>query len=97
MNVYILTFALEADIQIRVVDKDTWDWVFNGTLTPALETKLRGIHSTNYSAFISSKTLDNERAHCAPPINGSLIYSLGKFLEYCRNNNINIIDEYIYC
>lgn len=110
MNLYLLVLEGGGDIEYKLITKDVWNWIQNNKLTTTVETALREQYKKFYPSFnetefqktiksigVNSGSSKNDRALNAPTIKDGCLYSASEMMEFCKDNNVNVVEEYQGC
>jgi hypothetical protein len=100
----------QGDTYIKIVDKETWDWIFSPWAPPTL-------NCSNYNdntcpnavlvrmrkddpdadAFITRGTWENDRALLVQPVYGDLFFSVSDAMNYAMKHKFNIVESWEGC
>lgn len=94
-NYYLICLNGLDSLQFRIVDNETFSWVVSGQDIPeSVKDDIlysRGMNEEELDTWISEHN-DNDRALIVTSI--ETFYSILDLLEYLKNNEITITDEY---
>lgn len=105
-KIYLLFLAGINEMQITIIDKETWDWIFSpfpgdgkDPNIPASQIALCKKEDKEWDGIsLTSGSYDNDRAlgcQSVPPY--KTYFSLKDAFEALKKNNDKIVDEWHFC
>lgn len=105
-KMFLISLSGQGDVDLKLVTKEVWDWIltpFNGKSSGYSEVVPKEVqdemikHNGSVDeVFVSIGSYENDRALQAPGIS---FWGHKELIEYVKNNNIEIVEEfegYIY-
>ena len=111
-RVYVITLSGQGDIYIKLVDKETWDWIFSpwappkkndvayvDTTCPPKVLARMVAEDEEAEPYITRGSYENDRALRVEPVYGPTFFSVVEAMNYPSKNKLKIIDSwegYVY-
>src|SRR5271157_834314 len=98
-GVYVLTLTGQGDTYIKLIDKETWNWISSYcdvTCPPAILARMRE-EDPDAEPHITRGSWENDRALQAPAVYGNTFYSMKEAMQYITKHKMNVIDSWEGC
>jgi hypothetical protein len=110
-DVYVLHLSGQGDTYIKLVDQETWDWIFNpwnppdpaassyddSTVPPAVLKRMKDMGDEFVLPNITRGSYENDRALQVAGVFGETFFDLADAMHYIKKHDLNVLASWEGC